>query len=229
SSSDLYRAVIKRPRVDSFEVDGRILWNDFDVTSFARELRLLLTVPRHENLVEFYGHIDGVGLVIQAVNGVRLDTKIETRPFPSDTFKLGWANQLIRVIHHIHSSGLSHGDISPGNVLIDSDGNVKLIDFGRSALAGEDLFPASHPFTAPDNMHSSHDPSLSDSYALGVLLLCLERNEILEEMVTSEELAEMALPLFGQLILRYTAADRHARSNIALSDVLPAPGEFDSR
>ncbi|KAJ6470049.1 kinase-like domain-containing protein [Mycena vitilis] len=165
SCSDIDRAVVKRPRVDSLEIDGRVLHNDFDVAkSFARELRFFYTVPRHPNLVEFYGHIDGVGLVIQAVDGVRLDTKIESRPFPPDALKLKWANQLIRTVHHIHSFGLSHGDISPGNVIIDSDGDVKLIDFGRSALAGEDLYPASHPFTAPDNMHSSHDPSLSDSH-----------------------------------------------------------------
>ncbi|KAJ6558587.1 CAMK family protein kinase [Mycena vulgaris] len=118
---------------------------------FARELRLLRTVPRHPNLVEFY---DGIGLVIEAIDG------------------------LIQTIHYIHSFGLSHGDISPGNAMIDSEGNVKLIDFGRSARTDEELSSASHPFTALDNMHSSHDPSLSDSYALGVLLLCLEHNEI---------------------------------------------------
>ncbi|KAJ7468557.1 kinase-like domain-containing protein [Mycena latifolia] len=227
SSSSLHRAIVKRPRIDSLEVDGRILYNDFDVgTSFARELRFFLTVARHSNLAEFYGHIVGVGLVIQAVNGVRLDTKIEAHPFPVDSLKVLWANQLIRAICHIHSFGLSHGDISPGNVLIDSEGNVKLIDFGRSAAVGEELFPASHPFTAPDNMHSSHEPTLSDAFALGVLLLCLERNEILEEMVTPGELVGMALPLFGQLICRYTVADRNARSKIDLNDLLPGSGEF---
>ncbi|KAJ7119504.1 kinase-like domain-containing protein [Mycena epipterygia] len=205
SSSSLERAIVKRPRIDSLEVDGRMLSNEFDL----------------------YGVIDGVGLVIQAIDGVRLDAKIEARPFPSDSLKLEWANQLIRAIHHIHSFGLSHGDISPGNVLIDTEGNVKLIDFGRSARAGEELFPASHPFTAPDNMHSSHDPSLSDSYALGVLLLCLERNEILEDMVMPGQLAGMHLPLFGHLILRYTAEDRHARSKIDLNDVLAVPGSVD--
>jgi serine/threonine protein kinase len=207
--------------------DGQVLHNDFDVgTSFARELRLFHTVPRHPNLVEFYGHIDGVGLVIQAIDGIRLDTKIEARPFPSDAIKLKWANQLIRAIHHIHSFGLSHGDISPGNVLIDSEDNVKLIDFGRSARAGEDLFPASHPFTAPDNSDSSEDPSISDSYALGVLLLCLERNEILEEMISPEELSQLAPPLFGHLIIPYTR-ERTARSKISLGDLLqvPVPGE----
>ncbi|KAJ6470057.1 kinase-like domain-containing protein [Mycena vitilis] len=223
SFSNIERAIVKRPRVDSLEVEGRVLRNDFDVaTSFARELRFFWSVPYHPNIVEFYGLIDKVGLVIHSVDGVRLDTRIETRPFALDALKIKWANQLIRAITHIHAFGLSHGDISPGNVLIDSDpdgGNVKLIDFGRSAQAGEGLYPASHPFTAPDNMEASDDPTLSDSYSLGVLLLCLERNEILEDMVTAEELAGMPLPLFGHLIRRYAVEDRNTRFKIDRSDV----------
>ncbi|KAJ7911128.1 kinase-like domain-containing protein, partial [Mycena leptocephala] len=122
SSSDLHRAIVKRLRVDSLEVEGKVLTNSFDVgTSFARELRFFRTVSPHPNLVEFYGHIDGVGLVIEAIDGVTIHDKIEKAPFPSDTVKLRWANQLIQAILHIHSFGLSHGDISPGNVLIDSE------------------------------------------------------------------------------------------------------------
>ncbi|KAJ7119507.1 hypothetical protein C8R44DRAFT_737309 [Mycena epipterygia] len=50
---------------------------------------LLRTVPRHKNIVEFYDLIDGVGLVIQAINGVCLDTKIEWTPFNLGV-KLKW-------------------------------------------------------------------------------------------------------------------------------------------
>ncbi|KAJ7781858.1 kinase-like domain-containing protein [Mycena maculata] len=227
TSATLHRTIVKRPKLETLEIDGRILHNDFDVaTSFARELRLLRTVTRHANIVEFYGHIDGVGLVIEAVDGVPIGSKIEGRPVPSDPTKLMWANQLIRAIHHIHSFEVSHGDISSGNIIIDNEDNVKLIDFGRSARAGEELFPTTHPFTAPDILQSSHNPSLSDTYALGVLLLCLERNEILEDMVAPEELSRMALPLFGHLVSRYTAKDGYARPKIDLAHLLPVSGEF---
>ncbi|KAJ7149441.1 kinase-like domain-containing protein [Mycena crocata] len=229
SCATLHRTVVKRPDITTTDFNGETRTNTWDVgTSFARELRFFRTVAPHPNLVRYFGciDIDGVGLVLEAVDGTELGAIIKQSPPPSNYTKMLWANQLITVILHIHACGLSHGDISPGNVLIDKAGNIKLIDFGRSACVRETLFPATHPFTAPDNAHASHDPSLSDAHALGVLLLCVERNMIFEELPPDEEISEKLLPLFGHLVTGYTKKDRLQRAKIRIEDVMSLPGAF---
>jgi serine/threonine protein kinase len=55
------------------------------------------------------------------------------------------AFQLVSALAYIHSRGIAHRDLCPGNILLDDDGTLKLIDFGiawegelRSTTVNED-------------------------------------------------------------------------------------------
>ncbi|MGI9549386.1 MAG: serine/threonine protein kinase [Bdellovibrionales bacterium] len=67
----------------------------------------------------------------------------------------------------LQKEGLSHGDLSLDNVLINQDGLVKLIDFGRGnyQLASQGTLP----FVAPEVLQGARPNFLSDLYALGVV------------------------------------------------------------
>ena len=47
-----------------------------------------------------------------------------------------WSIQLAEALAYAHSRGVVHRDIKPGNILIDSDGNVRITDFGLARLTG---------------------------------------------------------------------------------------------
>ena len=43
-------------------------------------------------------------------------------------------SQILDVLEYIHSQGICHRDVKPENMLLDSEGNLKIIDFGLSAV-----------------------------------------------------------------------------------------------
>ncbi len=81
------------------------------------------------------------------------------------------------VIAPLHRVGVVHGDIKPGNAIVDEHGDVHVIDFGLSRVLGRDA-KGEHaggtlPFMAPE-LFSGAAPSVpSDVFALGVTLWLL--------------------------------------------------------
>jgi len=56
--------------------------------------------------------------------------------FEESTIKF-YASQLVQVIGYLHSNGIVHRDLKLENILLDSDGYLKLIDFGLSTIVEE--------------------------------------------------------------------------------------------
>ncbi|KAM3727262.1 Testis-specific serine/threonine-protein kinase [Dirofilaria immitis] len=83
--------------------------------------------------------------------------------------------QLTEAIHYLHDRGVVHRDIKAENVLLDSNGNVKLIDFGFARYINQKerstSFCGTKPYSAPEIVqHQPYDGYASDWYAMGVLL-----------------------------------------------------------
>ena len=88
-----------------------------------------------------------------------------------------WIGQLLDGLEAVHRVGLIHGDVKPANVMVGSDGRLRLMDFG--VAHGDELNPTSlggtPPFFAPEQL----DPKLgvvgpgSDLFAICGLLYWL--------------------------------------------------------
>lgn len=110
-------------------------------------------------------------LVMEYVQGMPL---FELQTADSGMGPSSWyviAVDLAGALASIHQSGLVHGDISPGNVVIDRNGRARLIDFGQMAKVGERALRAAVPgFCAPETMVGGLLSEAADCYALGALL-----------------------------------------------------------
>lgn len=82
--------------------------------------------------------------------------------------------QLCRALDYLHSRGIVHGDVKPGNILIDEDEDrLVLLDFGVSRALGASMgarVVGSPPYMAPELITGGAADGRTDLYALGVTL-----------------------------------------------------------
>jgi len=98
---------------------------------------------------------------------------------------LSIAIQVCEALIYIHGKGVIHRDLKPENVLIDADGNVKIIDFGialdeasrRLTWTGFSATIGTPTYMAPEQINGRRGDMRTDIYSLGTLLF---------EMVTGE-------------------------------------------
>ena len=113
-------------------------------------------------------------LVMEFVDGVHLDAYCDER-------KLGIAERLqlfIRVcdaVAYAHRNLVVHLDLKPSNILVTSDGTVKLLDFGTSKLIQPDSLltttvMATPAYASPEQLRNEPVTTSCDIYALGAVL-----------------------------------------------------------
>lgn len=101
----------------------------------------------HPNIVQYYGSLEDkeqLVIVMEFVNGCSLNQVIH-RFGPSVSLETmrQWVLQIVSGIQYLHSRGIVHRDIKGANVLLSTEGVVKLVDFGCSKYLGGDHAAAS--------------------------------------------------------------------------------------
>ena len=93
----------------------------------------------HPNIVKYLDdfYLNGeFHLVIEYISGENMMPS-SPRSSQGEQKIVAWARQLLDALAYIHSAGIIHRDVNPKNIMLGSDGSVKLIDFGTAkALNG---------------------------------------------------------------------------------------------
>src|SRR5260221_1575448 len=113
--------------------------------------------------------------VMPLYQGELLETRLARRPSLGLEEGRNIAIKLARAAGALHRAGIIHRDIKPDNVILESEGSLKLIDLGVVRIPGlEDFPPEDIPGTpgymAPEMFGGEAGNEATDIYALGVTL-----------------------------------------------------------
>ncbi|MBD2115184.1 MULTISPECIES: serine/threonine-protein kinase [Cyanophyceae] len=147
-----------------------------------REIRALMKLnhPAIPKLLETHETDDGFLLVQEYVNATSLAAQMRHRVFTQAEVR-AITTSLLLILQYVHEKGhLCHGDIQPGNVLVDlSSGiSVYLIDFGLARSSGDSVavttaLGGTPGFTAPDQVLNRQAEAHGDIYGIAVIAICL--------------------------------------------------------
>ncbi|KAF0923148.1 hypothetical protein E2562_003364 [Oryza meyeriana var. granulata] len=138
----------------------------------------LLKHPHVVRLHEVAASKTKIYMVLEFVNGGELFERIAIKGKLSEKEGRRLFQQLIDGVSYCHDRGVYHRDLKPENVLVDQKGNIKISDFGLSALPqhlGNDgllhTTCGSPNYIAPEVLQNrGYDGSLSDIWSCGVIL-----------------------------------------------------------
>ncbi len=88
----------------------------------------------HSGVVKYFDDFYYNGefhLVIEYLNGETLLALSPRSPLKEEQVII-WAYQLLDALSYVHAAGIVHRDVNPKNIMLCSDGTVKLIDFGTA-------------------------------------------------------------------------------------------------
>jgi len=152
------------------------------IEQIKREISVMRLI-RHPHVVELYEVMASktkIYVVMEYVKGGELFNKVSKGKLKHDEARR-YFQQLISAVDYCHSRGVCHRDLKPENLLLDENGNLKVSDFGLSALAEtkhqDGLLHTTcgtPAYVAPEVINrKGYDGTKADIWSCGVILYVL--------------------------------------------------------
>lgn len=152
---------------------------------FLQEYEMIAGLE-HPNIVRIYDlgvSDEHAHIAMEYLSGGDLRQRIQVGI--TERNAIAWTRQIASALAKVHSVGILHRDLKPGNIMLREDGSIGLIDFGlakRMRLEQEitssgEIFGTPY-YMSPEQGHAVEVDARSDIYSLGVILF---------EMLTGEK------------------------------------------
>jgi len=202
---------------------------------FSEELKLLAAIehPGIARLLDGGVRDDGVAyLVMEYIDGVPIDEHCRRHDAPLAA-RLELFGQVADAVSWCHGAMVIHGDIKPANVLVDTAGRARLLDFGIATRLGGASRGDAHgvrwcspAYASPERLAGSAPAVADDVFALGALLYQLLSDMRIRSAVALTRLVDtgsrVELPPIPSLVEQARRAGRPRRWLRAISGDLEA-------
>ncbi len=170
-------------------LDPTVSSEELFLARFQREARAVALL-RHPHIVQIYdfGHInDMYYMVMEYVDGQslreRLKTAISESRFMPIQEVLGIVWSIASALDYANQRGIIHRDIKPGNILLSSDGQAVLSDFGIAQMITSSRLTLSGLVGTPNYMSPEQGQGLdidqrTDIYSLGIVTYEMFTNQV---------------------------------------------------
>ncbi|MBQ8884519.1 MAG: Stk1 family PASTA domain-containing Ser/Thr kinase [Oscillospiraceae bacterium] len=161
----------------------KILKNEYaESEEFLRRFRnesKAIAVLSHPNIVKIFdvGFSDEINfIVMEYIDGITLKEFMEQQKILRWKDAMYFITQVLRALQHAHDRGIVHRDIKPQNIMLFSDGTIKVMDFGIarfSRIDGKTLSDktiGSVHYISPEQARGDFTDERSDLYSIGVML-----------------------------------------------------------
>ena len=166
----LNRSVAVKVMKPEFAGDGGF------ISRFKREAQSAAGLT-HPNIVNVYDVGEDQGnyfIVMELVEGITLKDYIAKKGKLSVKEATSIAIQVCMGVAAAHDQGIVHRDVKPQNIIISTDGKVKVTDFGIARAASSNTISTnvmgSVHYSSPEQVRGGYSDARSDIYSVGVTL-----------------------------------------------------------
>jgi tetratricopeptide (TPR) repeat protein len=159
-------------------IKPEIAFDKKTIERFRNELRTARNI-RHKNICGMYDLGEERGthyITMEYVRGEDLKSLIRKMGLLSAGQAITIAKQVCDGLVEAHRLGVVHRDLKPQNVMIDTDGNARIMDFGiarsleAKGITGAGMMIGTPEYMSPEQVEGKEVDQRSDIYSLGVIL-----------------------------------------------------------
>lgn len=215
-----------------------------EIRSRFTKIAHLLASINHHAIISIYncGELNGLAYIVSqyAEYGTLKEfLSSHSGPLPPE-MAIQWLRDLVSGVQKAFASGISHGEIKPSNILVDSEKRVLLTGFGLYELMREAGICVNDSYTAPEKITEGTIDDKGDIYSLGVLFYRLltgadpfAGNRKRDSIVPPVKLNKGISRMVSELICRMLSVHPEERPNyVQILDVLDfflANMEYDKK
>jgi len=148
------------------------------IERFSNELKLARKIG-HRNVGRMYELMEDEGthfITMEYVSGENLKSTIRRIGQLPVAKSMAIARQICEGLEEAHRLGIVHRDLKPSNIILDTEGNARIMDFGiarslkAKALTGAGMIVGTPEYMSPEQVEGKDVDQRSDIYSLGIIL-----------------------------------------------------------
>ncbi len=159
-------------------IKPEIAYNGNSIDRFSNELKFARKVA-HRNVCKMYdlGEKEGIHYItMEYVPGESLKSMIGMMGQLSAAQVVFITKQVCEGLAEAHRLGVVHRDLKPSNIIVDREGNARILDFGLArsikakSITGPGVIVGTPAYMSPEQVDAKEVDKRSDIYSLGIIL-----------------------------------------------------------